>query len=76
MKKILENIEREFRLDIYKDLMNVSLQMRQDERIKEKCPDQKYEKPKRIIDLKLFKEHPEKLTEFIDNLSDYENESD
>ena len=70
-KRILESLENELGNDLFKDLINVGLQMRQDERIKEKC-----ENPKRVIDLKLFKEHPEKIQEFVDNLSDYENESD
>ena len=50
--------------------------MRNEERVKKMCPDMAYEKPKRVIDLKLFKEHPEKMEEFLDNLSDYERENE
>lgn len=74
--KTLNIMEQTFRKDIFKELINICIDIRNEERIKDKCPDMTYEKPKRVIDLKLFKEHPEKMEEFLDNLSDYERENE
>ena len=70
-KKIFTKIINFLRTNKFvSDLINVGLKKREKERIEEKCPDQTYKPPKRHYDIRDLKEHPEKIDELVDNMSD------
>ena len=60
----------------FDDIVKIALKFRESERRNKMCPDQDYEPPKKIINLKEFKEHPEKLDEYINNLSNTDSSND
>lgn len=63
MKEIIDN-------ELFGDMVRTGLLQREIDRKEKSCPDQDYKIPKRIINLKEIREHPEKLDEYMDNLSD------
>jgi hypothetical protein len=60
----------------FNDIIEFALEFREKERRNNMCPDQSYEAPKNVINLQEFKDHPEKLDEYINNLSESDNYSD
>jgi hypothetical protein len=72
---IIKTMENFMRDDKMKVLAEVALELREKERRERMCPDQSFEPPKRVLNLREFRDHPEKLEEYLDNLSDDSDES-
>lgn len=62
--------------ELFSDLINKGLEQRENDRREKSCPDQDYKIPKKIINLKELKEHPEKLDELMNNLSDVDSDDE
>ena len=69
MNELLKN-------ELFKDLIAVGLKQREIDRREKSCPDSDYKIPKKIINLKEIKEHPEKLDEIMNNLSDVDSDDE
>lgn len=74
--RIIEMMKKTIYNENFNDIIKIALNFREEERRRNMCPDQTYESPKKVINLKEFKEHPEKLDEYINNLSDSDTDYD
>lgn len=66
---IMKQFKKMVKSEIFRDLIVEGLNCREKERKEKSCPDQDFKPPKKIINLKDLKEHPEKIDELVDNLS-------
>jgi len=78
-KKIIQAMDDLFSNPHMKELINFGLKLRDKKRIEESCPDQTFEKPKKVINLKDLKEFEndecldDKINEMLENCSDSDN---
>lgn len=76
-KKIIEEMDKMFSMPLMTEFIDFGLKFRDKKRIEESCPDQTFEKPKKIINLKELKNNIEniddKLDEMLANISDSDN---
>jgi hypothetical protein len=73
---IISKMNELFKNDLFDDLINKGLEQREIDRREKSCPDQDYKIPKKVINLKEIKEHPEKLDEIMNNLSDVDSDDE
>jgi len=57
-------------------LIRYGLEMREQERIDQSCPDQDYKRPKRVINLKELRDNPDTIDQRIDDLIDNRSSGD
>jgi len=62
--------------ELFRDLITVGLKQREHDRREKSCPDNDYKIPKKVINLKEIKDHPEKLDEIMANLSDIDSDDE
>jgi hypothetical protein len=68
--RIVDMMKKTIYHENFNDIINIALNFREEERRRNMCPDQNYESPKKVINLQEFKDNPEKIDEYINNLSD------
>jgi len=71
--KVMENFMRDEKI---KRLAEIAIELREKDRRERMCPDQTFEPPKKVLNLREFRDHPEKLEEYLDNLSNDSDDSD
>jgi|SaaInlStandDraft_4_1057021.scaffolds.fasta_scaffold04824_4 hypothetical protein len=75
--KLLLKIEHKLKDSTHQELMNIAIQFTEDERRQRMGEGATFKPPKKVINLKDFKDDPSKLEEYINNMSsDSEPESD
>ena len=77
--KILKRMESIYKSESFKEMIDLCLEFRENERREKMCGDQSYampKPPKRIINLKEFKDDPSKIDDYINNLSSNSDDSD
>jgi hypothetical protein len=81
-KKIIQAMDDLFANPHMSELISFGLKFRDKKRIEESCPDQTFERPKKVINLRELKEHEDNLDEKLDEMlencsdSDYSDKSD
>lgn len=75
-RKIIQAMDELFANPHMDEFIEFGLKFRDKKRIEESCPDQTFERPKKVINLKDLKEHEDHLDEKIDELLENCSDSD
>jgi hypothetical protein len=78
LKAVVKKMKSIVQSEIFKDLIIEGLNIREEERKQKNCPDLDFKPPKtkNIINLKELKEHPEKIDDIINRLSEPDSDDD